>query len=157
MLALFGGGALVLVVGFLIFTGAEFLYLMRSGTTQVSSTVPADLPHEVPFCTGFVPNRAFSTKLEGGKHFIIQGDCPENHLQLDNDLTRLLQYNGWTVHDDGQGTLSTYSYERQQRLDIGLNGNNSPSNQTAVTIELWTGLTHPPDGFARPATSPTPG
>jgi len=157
-LALFGVGALVLVLGFLIFTGAEFLYLVRSGNTRVSSTVPSDLPSEVPFCTGFLPNRSFSTKLDDGKHYIIQGDCPENQLQLDDDLTRLLQYKGWTVHDDGQGTLTTYSYQRHQRLDIGMTGSNSPSNQTAVTMELWTGLKQPPDGFPAQATpSPSPG
>ena len=157
-LALFGIGALVLVLGFLIFTGAEFLYLVRSGNTQVTSTVPADLPPQVPFCTGFQPNRSFSTKVDGGMHYLIQGDCPENLLQLDNDLTRLVQYNGWTVHDDGQGTLTTYSYERQQQLDIGMNDSNSPSNQTAVTMEIWTNQKRPPDGFPTKAVpSPSPG
>ncbi|GAC1581364.1 MAG: hypothetical protein NVS3B24_17780 [Candidatus Dormibacteria bacterium] len=152
-LALFGVGALVMVAAFVLFTAAQFFYLVRSGNARVSSAVPADLPAEVPFCTGFEPNRSFSTALDGGKHFLVQGTCPENHLQLDNDLTRLLQYNGWTVHDDGQGTLSSYSYDRHQRLDISINPNGVPANQAAVTVEVWTGLKRAPDGFPREATT----
>ena len=145
------------MLGFLLFAGVEFVYLVRSGNTQVTSTLPTDLPKEVPFCTGFRPNRAFSNQLEDGRHYVVEGDCPENRLQLDDDLTRLLQYNGWTVHDDGQGTLSSYSYARHQRLDIGVSDNNSPSNQASVTLELWTGLKQPPDGFPAPAPSSSPG
>ena len=155
-LAMFGIGALVLVLGFLVFSGAEFLYLVRSGNTQVSTAVPADLPHEVPFCTGFVPNRSFSTRADGGMHYLVQGDCPENLLQLDDDLTVLLRRNGWTAHDDGRGTITSYSYERHQRLDIGMTDNNSPSNQAAVTMEIWTNQNAPPDGVASTAPSPQP-
>ncbi|MFN2462906.1 MAG: hypothetical protein ABR573_03255 [Candidatus Dormibacteria bacterium] len=156
-LALFGAGALVLVLGFLAFTAVEFFFLMRGGSnTVVSTTIPADLPAQVPFCTAFKASRSFSTPVEGGRHFLVQGDCPENRLQLEDDLIGLMKDNGWTVHDDGQGSLTSYSYDRHQRLDIGINDSNSPANQAAVTVEVWTGLTHPPDGFPRPSVSPSP-
>ena len=39
-----------------------------------------------------------------------------------------------------------------------MSDSNSPSNQTAVVMDLWTGLDHPPDGFGPPPpASPAPG
>jgi hypothetical protein len=154
---LFGIGAVVLVLVFVLVVGSSIFYLLTNGKTQVlSNRLPPGFPREVPLCAGFTPSRSFSTPQDGGTHFLVQGDCPENLLQLDDDLTRMMQYNGWTVHDDGQGSLSSYSYDRHARLDVGMTNDNSPANESAVQIDVWTGLTRPPDGFPSPVASASP-
>jgi hypothetical protein len=156
MLLLFSVGALVLVFGFLIFAGAAALYFVRNGRAQVTDTLPADLPGEVPICTGFQPAHTIIVDAAGGKRYDIQGDCPENRLQLNDDLVKQMEYLGWTVHDDGQGNLSAYDYTRRERLDVGLSDSTNTSNQTTVTIELQTAVTAVPSGFPRPTPSPSP-
>ncbi|HEV1997425.1 MAG TPA: hypothetical protein VGR61_04750 [Candidatus Dormibacteraeota bacterium] len=156
VLLLFSIGALVLVFGFLIFAGAAALYFVRNGKAQVTETLPANLPKEIPICTGFQPAHTIIVDVAGGRRYDIQGDCPVNRLQLNDDLINQLEYLGWTVHDDGQGNLSGYSYTRQERLDVGLTDSTGSSNQTTLMIELQTAVKAAPSGFPHFTPSPHP-
>lgn len=149
VLLLFSIGALILVFGFLVFAGAAALYFVRNGRAQVTETLPANVPKEVPICVGFQPAHTIIVDVAGGKRYDIQGDCPVNRLQLNDDLTTQLEYLGWTIHDDGQGNLSGYHYTRQERVDIGLTDSTSGSNQTTLMIELQTSVKVVPSDFPR--------
>lgn len=153
-LLFFGIGAIILVLGFLGFAGAEALYLIRNGKAQVSDTVPADLPKEIPICTGFSPAHTIVVDLGHGKRYEVQGDCPEDRLQLVDDVTNQMASGGWTVHNDGAGNLSGYDYERHERIDIALVDSNNASNQTTVTIQMETGVNQVPSDFPQPSPSP---
>ncbi|HEY8739389.1 MAG TPA: hypothetical protein VIN56_02190 [Candidatus Dormibacteraeota bacterium] len=155
VLLFFSIGAVILVAGFLLFAGAEALYLVRNGKAQVTDTLPANLPKQIPICTGFKPAHTIVVETGGGKRYEVQGDCPENRLQLVDDLTNQMQYIGWTVHDDGTGALSAYDYERHQLIELTLADSASGSNQTTVTMDMQTGVTAVPSGFARPSPSPS--
>ena len=156
ILLLFSIGALVLVLGFLIFAGAAAIYFVRNGKAQVTDTLPSDRPKEIPICTGFQPAHTIIVDAAGGRRYDIQGDCPENRLQLNDDLIKQMESVGWTVHDDGQGNLTAYDYTRQETLDVGLADSTSGSNQTTVTIELQTAVKAVPSGFPRPTATPSP-
>ncbi|MGI8609408.1 MAG: hypothetical protein ACR2MY_09315 [Candidatus Dormibacteria bacterium] len=158
VLLFFSIGALVLVLGFLVFAGATALYFVRNGRAQVTDTLPTHLPTEIPICTGFQPSHTIIVDVAGGKRYDIQGDCPVNRLQLNDTLTNQMEYLGWTVHDDGQGNLSGYDYTRHERLDVGLTDSTSASNQTTVMIELQTAIKAVPSDFpgVGPSTSPSP-
>ena len=155
MLLFFRIGALVLVLGFLVFAGAEAFYLVRNGRAQVTDTVPPDLPKEIPICDGFTPAHTIIVDTSPGKRYEVQGDCPVNRLQLVDDLTNQMAYEGWTVVDDGAGNLSGYMYTKHERIDVGLSDSSAGSNQTTVTIQLQTAVTAVPSDFP-PAPSPSP-
>lgn len=154
VLLVFSIGAIVLVAGFLVFAGAEALYLVRNGKAQVTDTLPSNLPKEFPICTGFIPVHTIVVDTAKGKHYDIQGDCPENRPQLVDDLTVQMESSGWTVHNDGAGTLSAYDYERHERLDAALVDSNNASNQTTVSMQIDTVVTPVPSDF--PQLSPSP-
>jgi hypothetical protein len=154
-LLLFSIGAVVLVVGFLAFAGAEAIYLIRNGKAQVSDTLPSNLPKEIPICTGFSPAHTFVVDLGHGKRYEVQGDCPENRLQLVDDFINQMASGAWTVHDDGAGNLSGYDYEHHERIDIALVDSNNASNQTTVTIQMETGVDQVPSDFPQPSPSPS--
>lgn len=154
-LLLFSVGAIILVLGFLGFAGAEALYLISNGKAQVTDTLPSNLPREIPICTGFSPAHTFVVDLGHGKRYEVQGDCPENRLQLVEDLTNQMASGAWTVHDDGAGNLSGYDYERHERIDIALVDSNNASNQTTVTIQMETGVNQVPSDFPQPSPSPS--
>jgi hypothetical protein len=147
-------GALVLVLAFLVFAAATALFLVRNG--QVSDTLPSHLPREVPICTGFMPAHVIVFDADTGKRYEIQGDCPEDSVQLDDDMIHLMEYLGWTVHDDGQGDLSAYNYEKQETLTVTLSDSSSASNQTTVMLEMQTNVKSVPSDFPPRTGSPSP-
>ena len=155
-LLLFSIGAIILVAGFLVFAGAEALYLVRNGKAQVSDTLPANLPKEIPICTGFIPAHTFVVDLGNGKRYEVQGDCPESSVQLVDDMTNQMASGGWTVHDDGAGNLAGYDYERHERIDVALVDSSSASNQTTVTIQMETHVDQVPSDFPPRSASPSP-
>lgn len=149
----FSIGAVILVAGFIIFAGAEAYYMVKNGKATVSDTLPANLPKQIPICTGFKPAHTIVLDASGGKRFEVQGDCPENRLQLVDDLINLMQYAGWTVHDDGAGNLSAYDYERHAHIDVVLTDSNDSANQTTVNMDMQTGVTPVPSDFPQPTPS----
>ncbi|MEA2683955.1 MAG: hypothetical protein QOK05_2283 [Chloroflexota bacterium] len=160
VLLLFSIGAIILVAGFLIFAGAEALYLVRNGKAQVTDTLPSNLPKEFPVCPGFIPAHTIVVDTSTGKHYDIQGDCPENRPQLVDDLTQLMASAGWTVHNDGTGDLSAYFYDKHERLDVALVDSNNASNQTTISMQIDTGVLKVPSDFppleGSPSASPSP-
>jgi hypothetical protein len=151
MLLFFSIGVLVLVVFFLLFTGAAVLYLSRSGRAQVTDTLPANLPPEIPICTGFKPAHVVVVDVDGGKRYQVQGDCPENRLQLVDDMVRQMAYLGWQVRNEGGGNLSGFLSEKHERLDVALSDSSSAGNQTLVTMQMRTGVQGVPPEFAAPS------
>lgn len=155
-LLFFSIGALVLVLGFLVFAGATALYFVRNGRAQVTDTLPSNLPREIPICTGFQPAHTIIVDVAGGKRYDIQGDCPENTVQLNDDLVNQMEFLGWTVHDDGQGDLAGYNYAKRETIDVSLSDSSSASNQATVMIEMQTAVKTPPSDFPRSAVAPSP-
>jgi hypothetical protein len=151
----FSIGALVLVLGFVAFAGVTALYLLRNGRAQVTDTLPTNLPSEIPICTGFIPAHTIIVDVAGGKRYDIQGDCPVNRSQLNDDLVNKMEFLGWTVHDDGQGDLSAYDYSRHETLDITITDSSSSSNQATVMMEVQTAVTAVPSDFPKVA-GPSP-
>lgn len=156
VLLLLSIGAIILVAGFLIFASAEALYLVRNGKTQITDTLPSNLPKEFPICPGFMPAHTIVVDTTKGKHYDIQGDCPESRPQLVDDMTVQMESSGWTVHNDGAGNLSAYEYERHERLDAVLVDSNNASNQTTVSMQIDTVVTAVPSGFPPRSPSPSP-
>ncbi|MFN2465140.1 MAG: hypothetical protein ABR598_02615 [Candidatus Dormibacteria bacterium] len=144
------------MAGFLVFAGAEAFYLVKNGKATVSDTLPANLPKQIPICTGFRAGHTIVVNAAGGKRYEVQGECPESRPQLVDDLTNQMAYIGWTVHDDGAGNLSGYDYQRHQRIDVALNNSSSQANQTTVTIDLQTEVNGVPSDFPTPPPSPKP-
>lgn len=155
LLLFFSIGAVILVAGFLIFAGAEAFYLVKNGKATVTDSLPSDLPRQIPICTGFKPAHTIIVDANGGKRYEVQGDCPENRLQLVDDLTSQMKFIGWTVHGDGAGNLSGYDYQHQLRIDVALNDSSSAGNQTTVTMDMQTAVRTVPADFPRPSPSPS--
>src|ERR1035437_4068175 len=148
-------GAVLLLAIFLIAVGLVSLLFIKHPNTSLSTPTVKDLPHELALCDNFKSGTIVLLDLgKGEKHFQVTGDCPVSTLALRDVYVAQLEYLGWTVHDDGSGNLSCYSYGRQEVLNAGLGDSSNGANQSTLTMELVTGVTSPPDGF--PRVQPTP-
>ncbi|MHB8508843.1 MAG: hypothetical protein ACYDGR_09380 [Candidatus Dormibacteria bacterium] len=157
MLFLLVGGALLVTVGLLVFAGAGLYFVFRGGNTHasVSSKLPADLPADVALCDHFNVQRVITTSTNGSTRYTIQGECPINPLFLHDSYVALLEYKGWTVHDDNAGNLAAYNYTQHQVLSASL-GDASNPNAAALFLEVVTGVKDPPSDFPSPLPSPSP-
>ncbi len=153
-------GGVLLVAIFLIAVGLVSLLFLKHPNTNVSTPSVKDLPHELALCDNFKPGTIVLLDLgKGEKHFQVTGDCPVSALALRDVYVAQLEYLGWTVHDDGMGNLTSYSYDRKEVLNAGLADSSNGANQATLTVELIEAVTSPPDGFprAQPTPSGSPG
>jgi hypothetical protein len=149
-------GAVLLVATFLIGVGLVSLIFIRHPNTSVSTPTVKDLPHELALCDNFKPGTIVLLDLgKGEKHFQVTGDCPLSTLALRDVYVAQLEYLGWTVHDDGSGNLTCYSYGRKEALNAGLSDSSNTANQSTLSVELVTGVTSPPDGFPPVKSTPS--
>jgi hypothetical protein len=152
-------GAVLLVATFLIAVGVVSLIFIRHPNTSVSSPSVKDLPHELALCDHFKPGNILLLDLgKGERHYQVSGECPTSALALRDVYVAELEYIGWTVHDDGSGNLSCYSYDHGEVLNAGITDSSNGDNQSSLSVELITGVGQPPDGFPqlRPSPSPSP-
>jgi hypothetical protein len=153
-------GAVLLVATFLIAVGLVSLVFIKHPNTSVSTPSVKDLPHELALCDNFRPSSIVLLDLgRNERHYQVGGECPVSRLALRNLYVAQLEYLGWTVHDDGNGNLSCYNYDRQEVLNANLQDSSGSPNQSTLQVELVTGITNPPDGFprVRPAILGSPG
>jgi hypothetical protein len=149
-------GAILLVAIFLIAVGLVSLLFIKHPNTSVSTPTIKDLPHELALCDNFRSSTIVLLDLgKGEKHFQVTGDCPLSTLALRDVYVAQLEYLGWTVHDDGSGNLSCYSYARQEVLNAGLSDSSNGANQSTLSVELVTGVSGAPDGFPRVQSTPS--
>ncbi len=152
-------GAVLLVATFLIAVGLVSLLFIKHPNTSVSTPTVKDLPSELALCDNFRSNSIVLLDLgKGERHYQVTGECPTSALALRDSYVADLEYLGWTVHDDGSGNLTCYSYGRHEVLNAGIGDSSSVDNQAGLTVELITAVGSPPDGFPllQPSPSPTP-
>jgi hypothetical protein len=150
-------GGVLLVATFLIGVGVVSLIFIKHPNTSVSTPTVKNLPRELALCDNFKSGTIVLVDLgKGEKHFQVTGECPLSSLALRDLYVAQLEYLGWTVHDDGSGNLSCYSYDRKEVLNAGLSDSSNGANQSTLTVELVTGVANPPDGFPLLQATPQP-
>jgi hypothetical protein len=150
-------GAVLLVATFLIAVGLVSLLFIKHPNTSVSTPAIRDLPHELALCDHFRSSTILLLDLgRDEKRYQVTGDCPQSSLALRDVYVPQLEYLGWTVHDDGSGNLTCYSYDRKEVLNAGLSDSGNGANQSTLTVELLTGITSPPDSFPQVPSTPSP-
>src|SRR5258708_37337709 len=155
-------GAVLLVATFLIAVGLVSLLFIKHPNTSVSTPTVKDLPSELALCDNFRPNSMVLVDLgKGERPYQLTGECPISSPALRDSYIADLEYLGWTVHDDGSGNLTCYSYGRHEVLNAGIGDSSSTDNQASLTVELITAVGSPPDGFpflqASPSATPSGG
>jgi hypothetical protein len=148
-------GTLVLSLVFALVLGAFAYFMVKSGRARYSDQVPSDFPSDVYLCNPFFVNHSIVfDSPDNGTHYELEGDCQVSQAVLSPTYVSELEYRGWTVHDDGQGDLTAYSYETHREVSVVLNDSGAGANATTVRIVVLSRVLPVPDDFALPTPSP---
>src|SRR5258708_34998574 len=129
-------GAVLLVATFLIAVGLVSLLFIKHPNTSVSTPTVKDLPQELALCDNFRSSTIVLLDLgKGERHYQVTAECPTSALALRDSYVADLEDLGWTVHDDGHGNLTCYSYGRHEALNAGIRDSSRTDNLASLTAD----------------------
>ena len=151
-------GSVLLVTTFLIIVGLVSLFaLSKRPNASVSTPQVSELPKELMLCDNFKSSTVVLIDLgKGDRRYTVTGDCPVSALTLKDVYPARLSAVGWIVHDDGNGNLACYDYEKKEVLNAGITDSSSTPNQATLSVDMVTGVSAAPDGFPKLKPSPSP-
>jgi hypothetical protein len=144
----------LLVIALMVTAGIYTFATLRTARAEIID--PSKVPADVFVCTGFHASQSWVYDNGGShRHYQLIGECPDNPLALTETYISELEYRGWTVHTDGGGNLNAYNYTATQALTINMADSQNVPNQSALTLDVYTGQDRPPDFPAVPSPSPS--